>query len=90
MLRLGDIYAHTDESVVAEMRFRADMARIADPRWLIDTDGWPLPSLAAFREYVDVQPALGVPSLYYATHLDTTGEALTMADYMRIRKAWTG
>ena len=89
MLRLGDIYTHRPDSVVPEMTFRAEMARIADPDWLVDTDGWPIPSLTAFREYVDVQPTLGVPSLYYATHLDTTGEPLTPDDYARIRKAWS-
>ncbi|MGH3328958.1 MAG: TIM-barrel domain-containing protein [Streptomycetales bacterium] len=89
VLRLGDIYTHHPDSVVPEMTFRAAMARIADPDWLIDTDGWPMPSLAAFREYVGVQPTLGVPSLYYATHLDTTGEAFTGEDYARIRRAWS-
>lgn len=89
MLRLGDIYTHDPDTVVPEMTFRAEMARIADPSWLIDTDGWPMPSLAAFREYVGVQPTLGVPSLYYVTHLDTTGEALTAQDYARIRSAWS-
>jgi hypothetical protein len=90
MLRLGDIYTHRPDSVVPEMTFRAEIARLADPNWLIDTDGWPMPSLAAFREYVDVAPKLGVPSLYYATHLDTTGEALTPADFARLRAVWSG
>lgn len=89
MLRLGDIYTHRPDSVVPEMTFRADMARVADSTWLVDTDGWPMPSLAALREYVDAAPALGVPSLYYATHLDTTGEALTSGDYAQIRRAWS-
>jgi hypothetical protein len=89
MLRLGDIYTHRSDSVISEMTFRATMAGIADPGWLIDTDGWPMPSLAAFREYVAAQPALGVPSLYYVTHLDTTGEAFTADDYTRIRRAWS-
>lgn len=90
MIRLGDIYSARADSVTAEMTFRADMTRQVDPTWLIDTDGWPLPSLRAMRDYIDAQPALGVPSLYYATHLDTTGEALTADDYARIRKAWGG
>ncbi|MFE9098909.1 TIM-barrel domain-containing protein [Streptomyces sp. NPDC007264] len=88
MVRLGDIYAHRQDSVLAEMTFRADMARIADPTVLIDTDGWPLPSLAAWREYTAAQPALGVPSLYYVSHLDTTGESLTERDFAIARKAW--
>jgi hypothetical protein len=89
MLRLGDIYAHRSDSVVEEMTFRAEMARIADPSWLVDTDGWPMPSLAAMREYVRAQPDLGVPSLYYVSHLDTTGEALTAADFELIRRTWS-
>lgn len=89
MLRLGDVYSVRADSVAEEMTFRAAMVRQVDPAWPIDTDGWPMPSLAAFREYVDTQPSLGVPSLYYATHLDTTGEALTQDDYARIRKAWS-
>ncbi len=89
MLRLGDIYSVRADSVTEEMAFRADMTRQVDPHWPIDTDGWPLPSLAAMREFVDFQPSLGVPSLYYVTHLDTTGEALAPEDYARIRKAWS-
>ena len=88
MVRLGDIYSHRQDSVLTEMTFRAEMARVADPTVLIDTDGWPLPSLAAWREYAAAQPALGVPSLYYASHLDTTGEALTETDFAALRKAW--
>jgi hypothetical protein len=88
VIRLGDIYTHNPDTVVPEMRMRAAMARIADPTWLIDADGWPMPSLAALREYVRVQPELGVPSLYYLTHVDTTGEALTADDYALIRRVW--
>lgn len=90
MVRLGDIYSHQAASVGPEMRFRAAMARISDPSCLIDTDGWPLPSLPAWREYVRTQPSLGVPSLYYLTHLDTTGEAFTEDDYALIRESWDG
>jgi hypothetical protein len=89
MVRLGDIYARRADTVVPEMRFRASMARLATgPDALIDTDGWPMPSRAAWREYVREQPRLGVPSLYYATHLDTTGEAFMAEDYALIRSAW--
>jgi hypothetical protein len=72
-----------------EMRFRAEMAGIALPGCPIDTDGWPMPSLEAWREYVREQPRLGVPSLYYATHLDTTGAAFTSADYALLRREWS-
>jgi hypothetical protein len=89
MLRLGDVYAVHADSVLDEMTFRAAVVRQVDPTWPIDTDGWPMPSLTALREYISAQPSLGVPSLYYATHLDTTGEALTSDDYGKIIKAWS-
>jgi hypothetical protein len=31
---------------------------------------------------------LGVPALYYATHLDYSGEALTPSDYALVRDTW--
>lgn len=90
MVRLGDVYSHQAASVLSEMRFRATMARLADPSCLVDTDGWPMPSLTAWREYTREQPAIGVPSLYYCSHLDTTGDALTAPDYALIRASWRG
>lgn len=90
MVRLGDIYSHQSATVLPEMRFRATMARIAATRCLVDSDGWPMPSLSAWREYVREQPGIGVPSLYYLTHLDTTGEQFTAADYALIRSSWRG
>ncbi|MGW4961596.1 TIM-barrel domain-containing protein [Nonomuraea sp. NPDC004186] len=87
MVRISP-WSRFPESVVSEARHSAAMARLADPGWLIDTNGHPMPSLTAFREYMSLQPELGVPSLLYATHLDTTGEAFTDDDYAMIRRAW--
>ncbi len=88
MMRLGDIYTHKKSSVNEEMIFRAKMAKIANPNWLIDMDGWPLPSLDAFRKYMAIQPLYGVPSLYYATNLDTTGEEIPSNYFEEISKIW--
>jgi len=88
MTRLGDTYTQHASSMLGDMRFRSDMARIAQPGGLIMADGWPVPSLAAWREYAREQPSIGTPSLYYATHLDTTGEAFGPSDYALIRHAW--
>ena len=85
MLRLNDV--NTGADVVAQMRHRAAVARAACPDLLIDTDNWPMPSKAAWREYVRVQPELGVPSLYFATHVDS-GEALLDEDYAAVRACW--
>jgi hypothetical protein len=68
MIRLNDI--NTRAPVVSQMEHRARVVRAACPQLLIDTDNWPMPDPASFRAYVDHQPDLGVPSLYYATHVD--------------------
>jgi hypothetical protein len=87
MIRLNDMIGGHD-SVVPQMRFRADVTRSAVPELLIDTDDWRVPSLAAWREYLAVKPELGVPSLYYATHVDATGEPLEPEDYHLLRSVW--
>jgi hypothetical protein len=87
MIRLNDMIGGHD-SVVPQMRFRADVTRAALPELLVDTDDWRVPSLAAWREYLEAKPELGVPSLYYATHVDGTGEPLEEADYHLLRSVW--
>jgi hypothetical protein len=86
MLRLGDHGPRP--AVVPQMRFRAEVVRAACPELLIDTDDWCVPDKASWRAYQEVKPDLGVPSLYYATHLDLTGEPLDEEDYAAVRRAW--
>jgi hypothetical protein len=86
MIRLNDINMGSD--VNRAMTHRARVAAGALPNTLIDTDNWPITSKAVWREYVRLQPQLGVPSLYYATHIDSTGEPLTPDDYALIRETW--
>lgn len=83
MIRLNDVNAGSP--VVPQMLHRARVARAACPHHLIDTDNWPMPSRQAWREYVKVQGEIGVPALYYATHLDT-GEPLEEDDYEALRR----
>ena len=40
------------------------------------------------QRLLDVKAAIGVPSLYYASHLDATGEELDADDYAAVRRAW--
>lgn len=88
MIRLNDV--NIGAPVVAQMVHRAKVAAAACPQLLIDTDNWPMPDPASFRSYVAAQPALGVPSLYYATHLDDEDGpvAMTADDYRLIRTTW--
>jgi hypothetical protein len=87
MIRLNDMIGG-HPSVVAQMTFRAEVVRAALPELLVDTDDWRIPSRDAWREYLAMKHELGVPSLYYASHVDLTGEPLEPADYAALREAW--
>lgn len=86
MIRLNDV--NTGSPVVPQMIHRARVAKAACPNRLIDTDNWPMPSRAAWREYLKVQNDLGIPSLYFATALDCM-EPLEEEDYANIRRVWS-
>jgi len=92
MLRLNDMLRLDDfgpvPPVLPQMCFRTEVARAACPELLIDTDDWCVPDLETWRAYVELKPELGVPSLYYATHLDATGESLAPSDYEALRRTW--
>jgi hypothetical protein len=90
MIRLNDINngRDTKRDINPSMTHRARVAAIACPTLSIDADNWPMPDKAAWRAYMSLQPELGVPSLYYATHIDATGEALDAEDYRLIRETW--
>ncbi len=85
-IRLNDI--NTDHNVTRQMAHRARVAEIACPEALIDMDNWPMRDKATWREYLAAKPGLGVPALYFASHIDTTGEPFTEADYAALRAAW--
>ncbi|MDQ3397608.1 MAG: hypothetical protein M3511_07525, partial [Deinococcota bacterium] len=86
MIRLNDV--NTAQDIGRAMSHRARVAALACPNAVIDTDNWPMPNKAAWRDYLRLQPELGVPSLYYASHIDATGEALEEEDYRLIREVW--
>jgi hypothetical protein len=86
MLRLGD--AGPYPPVVPQMRYRAAVARAACPELLVDTDDWAVPDKRTWRNYLDAKGELGVPSLYYATHLDLTGEPFDQDDYEALKRSW--
>ena len=90
MIRLNDVNhgGGTRRAINPSMAHRARVAAIACPQLTIDTDNWPMPNKAAWRAYMRLQSDLGVPSLYFATHIDATGEALDSEDYRLIREVW--
>jgi hypothetical protein len=72
------------------MSFRADVVRAAVPELPIDTDDWRAPSKREWRAYLERKREIGVPSVYYADHIDATGEALDEDDYAALRKVFAG
>jgi hypothetical protein len=84
MIRLNDVIGGVD--LVEQMRFRADVVRAALPELPIDSDDWRVPNKREWREFLAVKPEIGVPSLYYASHLDATGEELDEEDYAALRR----
>ena len=92
MIRLNDMLRLDDPGplppVLPQMRHRAAIAAAACPELLIDTDDWTIPDKRTWREYLDAKLELGVPSLYYATRLDLTGEELDDDDYAALRESW--
>jgi hypothetical protein len=72
------------------MEYRAAVSAAALPDVLIDTDDWACPDKRTWREYLDVKASLGVPSLYYATHIDLSGEPLDDDDYAAVRRVFEG
>ena len=86
MIRLNDVVGGQD--VVEQMEHRAAVVRAACPELPIDTDDWPMPDLRSWREFLRAKAAIGVPSLYYASHVDATGEELEPSDYEALRELW--
>jgi hypothetical protein len=92
MIRLNDMVSMEDSEplspVVKQMLHRARIAQSACPELLIDTDDWRVPDRKTWRAYLELKPELGVPSLYYSSHLDATGEPLTDDDFAALRRIW--
>jgi hypothetical protein len=92
MIRLNDL-AEQDlrgnaVPAVDQLRFRAAVTRAVLPHHLIDTDQWPMPDRAQWRDHLAAQAELGVPALYYADRLDVSGEELTGDDLREVAERW--
>jgi hypothetical protein len=86
MIRLNDVLG--GHPLVEQMQFRADVVRAVCPELPIETDDWRVPDKESWRAFLDLKAVIGVPSLYYASHLDATGEELDEDDYAAVRRAW--
>jgi hypothetical protein len=92
VIRLNDMLRLDDPGppppIVGQMEHRARIVAAACPDHLIDTDDWCVPGLAEWRTWTRRKPLVGIPALYYATHLDLTGERLEDEDYELLRETW--
>ena len=86
MIRLNDV--NTRHAVLPQMMHRARVVQAACPDLLIDPDNWQMPDRASWRSYLALQPEIGVPSLYYASHVDLTSQSFDDGDYAAIAEAW--
>ncbi len=87
MLRLNDISA-VQRDVIHIMRHRQKLALIANADWLIDCDNSSAPTHDEWLSYTKIQPELGVPSLYFITGVDGTGEPIVAEDWKQLPEVW--
>ncbi|MEU8819377.1 hypothetical protein [Actinoplanes sp. NPDC048796] len=92
MIRLNDILerdpAGAEVAAADQLAFRHAVVSACLPYHLIDTDQWPIADRAQWRAYVEAQARLGVPALYYAERVDSSGEELTADDLMLVARTW--
>jgi hypothetical protein len=86
MIRLNDINPGKD--LLSSMRHRQKVATIAMKDILIDTDNWQMANKSDWLDYLKVQPELGVPALYYSSHIDRTQEPMLEEDIQLLIEIW--
>ena len=87
IIRLNDLDGECD-NVLEVMSSRAKIARSMNPFWLIDTDNDLMIDKKHWREYMALQPHIGIPDTYYATHIATSCEAFTAEDYALVKRVF--
>jgi len=86
VLRLNDIWYATRE-VVATMRERAQIAHISG--WeLVDTDNASSTTLETWWEYMQAQPSIGIPALYFLHRAESTLEEPPESDWIGLAEIW--
>lgn len=92
VVRLNDMLERDAEGrpvpIVDQARMRRAIVDATLPGHPIDTDQWPMPDRASWAAYVQEQPSLGIPALYYVDAIDGTGEPIEDADLDRVAESW--
>jgi hypothetical protein len=84
--RLNDIWYATRD-VVDMMRLRARIAHISG--WpVLDTDNASSTTLKEWWSYMQAQPSIGIPALYFITKTESTQEAPSDAQWSALAGLW--
>ena len=84
--RLNDIWYGT-RNVADMMRLRARIAHISG--WpVLDTDNASSTNLKEWWNYMQAQPSIGIPALYFVSKTETTQEAPTDAQWAALAGLW--
>jgi hypothetical protein len=86
VIRLNDVW-YASRNVPEMMRLRARMANITG--WpLVDTDNASSTNLKEWWNYMQAQPSIGIPALYFVTRTETTQETPSPADWTYLAALW--
>jgi len=86
VLRLNDIWYATRD-VVSVMRERERIAHISG--WgLVDTDNASSTTLETWWQYMEAQPSIGIPALYFVHRTESTLEAPPDSDWVALAGIW--
>ncbi len=86
VIRLNDVW-YASRNVVAMMRLRATMANITG--WpLVDTDNASSTNLKEWWAYMQAEPSIGIPALYFVTRTETTQESPSPEDWRYLGAIW--
>ena len=86
VLRLNDIWYATRD-VVGTMRERARIAHISG--WqVVDTDNASSTTLQTWWQYMEAQPSIGIPALYFVHRTESTLEEPPEEDWVALARIW--
>ena len=86
LIRLNDIWYAT-RNVPEVLRFRARIANISG--WpLVDTDNASSTTLKDWWSYMQAQPSIGIPALYFVTRTESTQESPSDDQWNELAGLW--
>ena len=88
ILRLNDLDG-SSANVLEIMRNRACIAHLCNPDWLIDTDNDLMLNKASWRQYIQLQPQLGIPDTYYLWAIAASQELLGPEEIDLLKQTWS-